>query len=110
MYLITMASGVFGFFVKSSLLVPGDATATAQNIIGSERLFRIGIVSDLATSAGVLVLTWALYVLLRPVNKDLALLAAFFRLVENAIGFVATLGSLVALVLLSGAGYLKAFD
>jgi hypothetical protein len=56
------------------------------------------------------VLIWAFYVLVRPVNKNLALLAAFFRLAENAVLCVATVNSLVALKLLSGAGELKAFE
>jgi hypothetical protein len=110
LYLITMATGVFGeIFVRGSLIV-SDVTQTAQNIIASERLFRIGIVSDLATFTGVLVLTWALYVLLRPVDRDLALLAAFFRVVEVAVSTAATVNSLVALRLLSSAEYLEAFE
>ncbi len=111
MYLITTATAVFSeFVVKSSLIVRGDATQTAQNIIGSERLFRIGIASDLASATGVVVLTWALYVLLRPVDRNLALLAAFWRLAEAAVLCVVTLNSLVVLVLLSGADYLKTFE
>jgi hypothetical protein len=111
MYLITMATAIFGeSFVRGSLVVRGNATQTARNIIGSERLFRIGIAADLITFTGVLVLVWALYVLLRPVDRNLAILAAFSRLAEVAIHYVATLFSLVALVLLSGADDLKAFD
>jgi hypothetical protein len=111
MYLITMATAIFGeSFVRGSLIVRGDATQTAQNIIGAEQLFRISIATDLVTFTGVLVLVWALYVLLRPVDRSLAILAAFFRLVEVAIHYVATLFSLVALMLLGGADHLKAFD
>ncbi len=110
MYLITMATGIFGeSFVRGSLIVR-DATQTAQNIIGSERLFRIGVATDLATFSGVVVLIWALYVMLRPVDRNLALLAVYLRLAEVAIHYIATLFSLVALVLLSGADYLKTFD
>jgi uncharacterized protein DUF4386 len=111
MYLIIMVTAIFGeSFVRSSLIVRGDATQTAQNIIGSERLFRIGIAADLATFTGVVVLIWALYVLLRPVGRNLALLAVFLRLAEVAIHYVATLFGLVALVFLSGADYLNTFD
>jgi Domain of unknown function (DUF4386) len=111
MYLITMATAIFGqSFVRGSLLVRGDATQTAQNIIGSERLFRVGIAADIVTFTGVGVLIWALYVLLRPVGRNLALLAVLLRLVEVAIHYVATLFSLGALILLSGAGYLTTFD
>jgi hypothetical protein len=111
MYLITTATAFFSeFVVKSSLIVRGDATQTAQNIIGSERLFRIGIASDLASATGVVALTWALYVLLKPVDRNLALLAAFWRLAEAAILCVMTLNSFVVLGLLSGAAYLKTFE
>jgi hypothetical protein len=57
-----------------------------------------------------MVLTWALYVLLRPVNRHLALLGAFFRLSELAVLCIATVNSLVVLRLLGGAEYLKTFD
>ena len=111
MYLITMATGIFGeSFVRGSLIVWGDATQTAQNIIGSVRLFRISIATDLATFTGVVVLIWALYVLLRPVDRNLALLALLLRFAELAIHYAATLFSLVALALLSGADYLETFD
>ena len=111
MYLITMATAIFGeSFVRGSLFVSGDAVQTAQNIIESERLFRISIATDLFTYTGVVVLIWALYVLLRPVDRNLALLAVLMRLAEVAILYVATLGSSVALVLLSGADYLQTFD
>ena len=67
MYLITIAPAVFShFFVHSSLVVPNDATQTAQNIIEHEFLFRIGIASDLVSFTGVVALTVALYVLLKP--------------------------------------------
>ena len=55
-------------------------------------------------------LIWALYVLLRPVNRDLALLAVFLRIVETAVTAAATLGSLIAVRLLGGAEYLNVFE
>ena len=110
LYLFQMATGIFGeSFVRGQLVV-GDATKTAQNIIGAEWLFRLSITGDLVTYTGVIVLIWALYVVVRPVNKNLALLAVFFRLAENAVLCVATVSSLVALRLLSGADYLKTFE
>jgi hypothetical protein len=110
-YPIQMATGIFGeVFVRNRLVVRGDATRTAENIIASEQLFRLSIVTDLITYILVMVLTWALYVLLRPVNRHLALLAAFFRLSELAVLCLATVNSLVVLKLLSGAEYLKSFE
>lgn len=110
-YPIQMATGIFGeVFVRSQLIVRGDATRTAENIMASEQLFRFSIAGDLITYILVMVLTWALYVLLRPVNRYLALLGAFFRLSELAVLCLATVNSLVVLRLLSGAAYLKTFD
>jgi hypothetical protein len=108
-YPIQMATGVFGEVVaRGQLIVRGDPTKTAENIIAGERLFRLSIAGDLLTYILVLVLTWALYVMLRPVNRNLALLGAFFRLSELAVLCIATVNSLVVLQLLSGARYLQA--
>jgi hypothetical protein len=94
LYVVQMATAVFGqSFVRDQLIVRGDATKTAQNIIGSERLFRLSIAGDLFTYTGVIVLAWAFYVLVRPVNKNLALLALLFRLAETAILCVVTVNS-----------------
>ena len=111
LYVIQMAVAVFGeSYVRDRLIVRGDAAKTAQNIIGHARLFRLSIAGDLFVYTGVVVLIWAFYVLVRPVNKNLALLAVLFRLVENAILCVATVNSLVVLRLLSGADYLQSFS
>lgn len=111
MYLIQMATGVFTqTYARGSLIVRGDAAQTARNIADSAGLFRIGIASDLATYIAVLIATWALYVLLRPVNRNLALLALLFRLSELAIHFNATVNSLAVLRLLSGDQYLKPIE
>ncbi len=54
-----------------SLIVPGDAAATASNILASELLFRMGIASWLIVLASYAVVAWALYHLLEPVNRSL---------------------------------------
>lgn len=111
LYLFTMATSIFSmYFVRSSLIVRGEATQTAENILGSESLFRLGLAIDVITFAGVIALTWALYVLLRTVNREMALLGAFWRLAEATILSALVLHSLVALALLTDAQYLQAFD
>lgn len=111
LYLIQMATAVFGqVFVRDQLIVRGDVAKTAENILANERLFRLSIAGDLITYAGVIVLAWAFYVVVRPVNKNLALLAVFFRLVENAVLLVATIGSMMVLRLLSSTGNPGAFE
>nr|MBN2278745.1 DUF4386 domain-containing protein [candidate division Zixibacteria bacterium] len=109
-YLVIILCGVFAeFFVRSRLIVPGDAAATASNIMASEFLFRIGIAGDLIMLVFDVVVALALYVLLRPVNKSLALLAAFFRLTHTAINGINLLNSVFALLLVNGPGYLTSF-
>jgi Domain of unknown function (DUF4386) len=98
------------FYARGRLIVAGDAAQTAKNIAASERLFRIGTVSNLITFAGVVPLVVALYVVLNPINRNVALLAAFWRLAECSIFAFITLHDFVALRLLSGADYLRAFD
>ena len=111
LYLIQMALAVFGdSFVRGRLIVPRDAVQTAANIAASEPLFRLSIVTDLMVYASVIGLVWGIYIILKPINKDVALLAAFLRLVENAILAVTTLTAFIALRLLGDATYLKAFE
>jgi len=109
-YLITFATVVsVNFGIHDRLIVESNAE-TARNILAHERLFRIGIVGDLVYCAGVVVLLTALYVILRPVNRGLALLAAFWRLVWVLMWLVMTLNLFDALRLLNGADYLRAFE
>ena len=62
-YLLMMVTGVFAeFYARGRLIVPADAGQTARNIMASERLFRLGTVSDLITFAGDVILVVALYV------------------------------------------------
>ena len=80
-YLITFATVVYvNFGIHDRLIVANNAPETARNILAHEPLFRIGIAGDLIYCAGVVVLLTALYVILKPVNRGLALLAAFWRL------------------------------
>src|SRR6266404_4434486 len=80
--LLTFAIVVFGNFVLlNPLTVPGNAAATAQNIVAHETQFRITVVCFLTYSLGFVVLLSALYVILRPVNPGLALVGAVSRLV-----------------------------
>jgi hypothetical protein len=87
-----------------------ETAATAGNIVAHERLFRLGTASNLGAFALDVILITALYVVLKPVNRNLALLAAFWGLIETAILVVATVSDLEALRVLSGADYLRAFE
>jgi hypothetical protein len=110
LYLIVIVIGFCTeFFVIDKLTVSGDVTATANNIVAAESLWRISIAGDLIVLVCAVVLTAILYLLLRPVNKKLALLAVFFNLVEIPIEAVSKLYLLAALFLSGNADYLKAF-
>lgn len=97
------------FSVLEGLIVFDDAAATATNIMTNEMLFRTGFISFVIVLILDVLLAWALYVLLKPVNKNLAMLAAWFRLVYTAIFGFALHNFLGVLQLLSGTEYLAAF-
>ena len=110
-YLFAMALGIFSqVFVLGRIIVPGDAAATANNLLASEGLFRLGIAIDVITFVSDVVIAWAFYELLKSVDQGLALLGAFLRIADGAILAVTTFNGLITLHLLSGVGYLHAFD
>lgn len=90
--------------VDARLIVPGDPAATAGNLLAHAALFRAGTAGVLAMYAGVLVLAWALYVVLRPVSRGLALLALLFRAGEAVLGGASVLISVMLLLLVTGGG------
>jgi hypothetical protein len=109
--LFMMAIVVFANFgIHERLMVAGDVAATARNIMAHETLFRINIACFLIYCIGVVVLLTALYVILKPVNRSLALLAALFRLVYGLTWIVIALNLFEALRLLSGADYMRVFE
>jgi hypothetical protein len=109
-YLTSFALVVYvNFGIHNRLIVEHDAAATARNILAHEAFFRAGIVGDLLYCADVVVLLTALYVVLRPVSRGLALLAAFLRLVWMLMWLDMTLHLFDALRLLGGADYLQPF-
>jgi hypothetical protein len=103
----TVVAVNFGIFAR--LIVNGNPAETARNILAHETLFRVGIAGDMVYCVGVIVLLTALYVILKPVNQNLALLAAFGRLVHGLTWLLATLNLFTALRLLRDADYSRAF-
>jgi hypothetical protein len=95
--------------VRQSLIVPGDAAATARNIAASEGLFRLGFVSDLVVQTIHVFLVAVLFTLLKPVNKNQALLMVFLGLLGVPIAMLSGLNLTAALLLSSRADYLTAF-
>ena len=111
LYLFIIVAGALGeLFIRDKLVVSGDAAATAARIMASESLWRLGIVGDLAMHVCDVVVMWAIYILLRPVNRKLALLVLLFNLVQTAVLVANKSTLLVPLFLLGDAPYLQAFD
>jgi hypothetical protein len=110
-YLLALVPAIFAeFYVLDKLIVSDNAAQTALNIMAHERLFRLGIASNLTVFALDIILITALYVVLKPINRHLALLAAFWGLIETSVLVVATLSDLEVLRFLSGASYLGVFE
>jgi hypothetical protein len=89
------------FGVLQNLVVPTDAAATVANITGSEGSFRFAIAALLVVTFLDILMAWALYVLLRPVNRALALLVGWLRLAAAA-AFLPALANLLDVAQLLG--------
>jgi hypothetical protein len=110
-YLIYIVVSIFANVLgRSKLIILGDAATTARNIIASAMQFRIGFVLDLVSAVLFLLTAWALYVLLKPVNKNLALLFLLLNLGGVAVHCFSDLFLIASQLILSGADYLKAFQ
>jgi len=111
LFLLSMIGGFFGeFYVPSRLIVSRDAAATAKNIIELDSMFRWGFAAYLLEAVCDIALSLVMYVLLRPVHKNLALLAAFFGLVSTATFAIAELFVFGTTLILGGGEYLKSFS
>src|SRR5712691_10480829 len=97
-------------YVPSKLIVRGNAAATADNILAHETMFRLSIFGDLIGQVIFICLAIALYRLLSKVNKTWATLMVAFVLVSAAVGFLATLNNIAALILFRGGEFLTLFD
>jgi hypothetical protein len=95
--------------VLSKLIDAENVMATAKNIMANQFLFRIGISIELIMSVGLIVLGLALYTMFKPVNKNLALLALLWKLVEAGLAAAVVLVSFVALQALNGDAHVTAF-
>jgi hypothetical protein len=111
LYLINIACGIFGeIIVRGHLVVAGDALTTAHRIMGSEFLFRCGVAGDFIMHITDVPMAVIFYVLLKPVSKDLSLLAALFGMLQTAVLCANKLTLVMVLLLLGNSTYLKAFD
>jgi hypothetical protein len=111
LYLIIIFIGAAGeALIRGRLIVSGDAAATAANLRASEFLWRLGIAGELVLLISAVALTLVFYIMLKPVSRELALLAVFFNLVSIALEAAASLHLVQTLFPLANADYLKVFD
>jgi hypothetical protein len=111
LYLAIIVLGAFAEgVVTNKLIVSGDAATTAHNILGSAQLWRLGVAGDFIVVLCAVPLLWIEYLLLRPVSKQLVLLAVLFNLVSLAVEAISKLFLLVVMPTLGSADYLRAFE
>ena len=106
---LLMPVTVAEFYINPKLLIPGNIEQTAQNIVAHGRLFGAAILCYLITLILDVVIAWALYILLVPVNRSVSLLTAWFRLMYTAIALVSLLNLTTVHRLLHTPDYLTAF-
>jgi hypothetical protein len=109
LYLIGSVTGVFGILYGPSLVTPGDDAATARNILASESLFRLSIVSAPLDQIIFIFVVLALYQLLKAVSQTLAALMVIFLLVSVPIAMLDELNNIAVILTLNGADSLNAF-
>ncbi len=108
--LIMTIAALFAEFARTSLIVAGDATTTANNIMAKEILFHSGIFGYIIVIVLDVVVAWALYVFLKPINQSISLLAGWFRIVYAAIFATCLFNLVTVLRLLNNSDYLKVFE
>lgn len=103
LYLILAITGAYSMmYVASQIFVPGDAAATAKNILANELLFRSGIVSQLVSQSLFVFLVLALYRLLKEVNEHQAKAMVALVLVAVPVAFLLETFNAISLLILKG--------
>jgi len=111
LYLSTLPIALYCWsYIPGRLIVRGNATATAENIMAHETLFRVSILGDLVGHVIFICLGFLLYRLLRDVNRMWAIAMLGFVLVSGAIGFFNALNSIAAVILFRGADFVAVID
>lgn len=95
--------------VRGKIIVTGDATSTVVNLRSMESLWRSGIAAEMISLICTIAFAWIMYILLKPVNKNLALLAAFFSIIALSVETAASLQLSNALLPLRESSYFSAF-
>lgn len=107
LYLTFIVVFIFSSVVRSKIIIFGNPVATSNNIMASERLLRIGFVGEIISAVFFLLAAWALYTLLKSVDKNLAFLFILLNLCGVVIECINALNLFAVLLLVDGVGYLK---
>src|SRR5437763_14003264 len=111
LYLLTMLAGIFAQgFVSNRLVVFGDASTTATNLLTHKSLFQLGVTVYLIEMACQIAMTALFYDLLKPAGRSVSLLAAFLGLAGCVIKTFSRVFYIAPLFVLGGAHYLVAFN
>ena len=98
------------YSVNFRFVIPDNAVETARNLVAHDTLFRLNVVCDLIYLLTLIIMSTSLYIILKPVNKNLALATIFIRLIYALMwGFMA-INVFNALHTLGDASYLKVFE
>jgi hypothetical protein len=102
-YLAAIPLAMFGeFYVRNRLLMDGDPVQTFANVAAHEQLYRLGIACNLAVFSVDVALITGLYIAMRPIAPTLALMAAFFRVIETAVLMGVVLSDLAVVRMATG--------
>lgn len=111
MFLFGMANSLFvEIYLRGSLFVPGNFAASAENIMSNPIQFRTSVALDFLTNISVLLLAWSFYILVKPINRALALLGVLLRSVEVSFFCLVLVSRLAVVLLLSNDDFLKVFE
>ena len=109
LWLLVIALGTFAEkFVRGDMIVSGDAAATGANILASEQLFRLGFLADLAGVGAYIGATFLVYVLTKPVSRNVSLFSALLGLAGSVVMIVNLTNMMEALYYVKGGDYLAA--
>lgn len=108
--LMAILAPIANFAIIQGLIDPNDAAKTVSNISESNGLFRLGICLFMIVALLDIIVAWALYIYLTPVNKQLSLLTAWLRIIYATILGVVLINLINVLQLINGADYLTGFS
>lgn len=107
--IMTILAPIADMGIFSAIIVKGNAQATTNNVLSSKGIFRVGIFCLFIVAVLDIVIAWSLYVLYKPVNKNVSLLTAWMRIIYAAVLIVSLNNLINMLQLLNGAEYLNSY-